>query len=85
MEAHYRSAFSSEKNVVVLDFHVLTQLFSIKNIKYPEKKKKKKRQIEKKLPEWRAAASMIAIVSMLPVYKLNLKCFFLYLLGYNLI
>lgn len=74
MEAHYRSAFSSEKNVVVLDFHVLTQLFSIKNIKYHEKK----RQIEKKLPEWRAAASMIAIVSMLPVYKLNLKCFFLY-------
>lgn len=63
MEAHYRSAFSSEKNMIVLDFRVLTQLFLIENIKYTEKKEK--RQIDKKLPECLAAVSMIAIVSML--------------------
>lgn len=37
LEVHYRSVISSEKNIIILDFHVLTQLFSIKNIKYPEK------------------------------------------------
>lgn len=32
MEAHYHSAFSSGENMIILDFHVFTQLFSIKNI-----------------------------------------------------
>lgn len=41
MEVHYRCFISSEKNIIILDSHVLTQLFSIKNIEYTGEKKKK--------------------------------------------
>lgn len=40
MEVHYRCFISSEKNIIILDSHVLTQLFSIKNIEYTGEKKK---------------------------------------------
>lgn len=41
MEVHYRCFISSEKNIIILDSPVLTQLFSIKKYRIYWKKKKK--------------------------------------------
>lgn len=56
MEVHYRCFISSEKNIIILDSHVLTQLFSIKNIEYTGEKKKIAHYAEYEKTAWMASS-----------------------------